>query len=157
MKALLLSVALVAFSGAAWAQDTQQLQEPVVVQSEKLSWTPNRSLPKGVVSTSLLGESNKPGIYVRRHKFPANYRIPPHTHPDMEMVTVISGSLGVAKGEKYSMEPAAMLTAGGFFAMPAKTTHVVWTGPEETVIEVHSTSPTNIDYANPADDPRKAQ
>jgi len=154
MKALLVSVALVALAGPALAED---LPHAVVVDPDNLNWAPNRALPKGALSVSLVGDSNKPGIFIRRHKLPPNYRIPPHTHPDVEVVTVISGSFAIGQGETFDEKAAKPLKAGALFATPGKHPHFAWTGPEETIIQVHGIAPTNIEYINPADDPRKAQ
>ncbi len=45
------------------------------------------------------------------------------------------------------------MPVGGFAAMPAGMKHYAWL-TEETVIQVHSQGPFQIDYVNPADDPR---
>jgi len=154
MNKLLLSVVFVALAGPALAED---LAHAVVVNPDNLNWADNRALPKGAKSVSLVGESNKPGTFIRRHKLPPNYRIPPHTHPDLEVVTVISGSFAIGQGETFDPKAGQLLKAGALFATPGKHPHFAWTGPEETIIQVHGIAPTNIEYLNPADDPRKAQ
>ena len=151
MKTLLLSVALVALAGPVLADDKQH----IVVKPEGLNFTENRALPRGA-QTAVLADYAKTGVHVRRHKFPANYKVPPHTHPDIETVTVVSGSLGVGVGETFNPQ-GEMLKPGSWFMMPARHPHYVWTGSEETILHVHGTGPGGIDYVNPADDPRKGQ
>jgi quercetin dioxygenase-like cupin family protein len=93
-------------------------------------------------------------VVVLRVKFPADYQIPPHTHPYAETVTVISGSIGYGMGEKLE-KSSEMGKVGAFFANPAKHPHYVWTGNEPAVVQVQYVGPGGIDYINPADDPRK--
>jgi quercetin dioxygenase-like cupin family protein len=101
-----------------------------------------------------VGDPTKAEVVVMRVKMPANYQVPPHTHPYAETITVISGSLGNGMGEKFEKK-GEMLKPGSFFALPAKHAHFVWTGNEEVIIQVQFFGPGVIDYINPADDPRK--
>ena len=54
-------------------------------------------LPKGSKVAVLYGDPGKDGLFIIRAKLPANYRIPAHSHPTDEIVTVLSGSLTDAK------------------------------------------------------------
>jgi len=150
MKKLLISVALIALAGSALAQDAV-----TVVKPDGLTWKDNPALPKGAQFAVLVGDPTKAGgVVVQRVKLPANYQVPPHTHPYAETVTVISGSLGNGMGEKFEKK-GKMLKPGSFFALPAKHAHFVWTGNEEAILQVQFVGPGGIDYINPADDPRK--
>jgi quercetin dioxygenase-like cupin family protein len=150
MKILLCSVALIALTSTAWAQDTMKMVTP-----DTVTWNDSAVLPKGAKGAILIGDPTKTGdVIVSRAKFPANYQIPPHTHPFAETITVLSGSVGFGTGDKVE-KTGAMSKAGSFFANPAKHAHFVWTGNEEAIIEVHYIGPGGIDYVNPADDPRK--
>ncbi|MGA6931209.1 MAG: cupin domain-containing protein, partial [Pseudolabrys sp.] len=103
----------------------------------------------------LVGDPTKAGgVVVQRVSFPANYVVPPHTHPYAETVTVISGSVGFGNGEKLD-KTGPLAKAGGFLANPAKHAHYVWTGNEPAIVQVQFIGPGGIDYINPADDPRK--
>ena len=150
MKKLLISVALIALAGSALAQDAVTMVKP-----DGLTWKDNPALPKGAQFAVLVGDPTKAGgMVVQRVKLPANYQVPPHTHPYAETVTVISGSLGNGMGEKFEKK-GEMLKPGSFFALPAKHAHFVWTGNEEAIVQVQFVGPGGIDYINPADDPRK--
>jgi len=46
-----------------------------------------------------------------------------------------------------------MLPAGSIFEMPATIHHFGWAS-EETTIQHHGIGPFNMQYLNPADDPR---
>ena len=52
----------------------------------------------GAKAAVLEGDPSKEGMFTVRIKMPAGYVIPPHTHPKIERVTVLSGELGLAWG-----------------------------------------------------------
>ena len=56
------------------------------------------SLPKGAQIAVLEGDPGKEGPFVFRVKVPDGYRIPPHTHPKTERITVISGTFNIGMG-----------------------------------------------------------
>jgi quercetin dioxygenase-like cupin family protein len=150
MKKLLLTATMVAFVAPALAQDTAK-----VIAPDKLTWTANPAIPKGGQIAILVGDPTKAGeTVVQRVLFPANYEVPPHTHPYAETVTVISGEVGFGMGEKLS-KTGQMLGVGAFLSNPAKHAHFVWTGGQPAIIQVQFVAPGGIDYINPADDPRK--
>jgi quercetin dioxygenase-like cupin family protein len=152
MKTLLFSAAVIALVGSAWAQDGIKA---TTVTPEALTWKDNPNIPKGGQVAILIGDPTKAGdVVVQRVKFPANYQIPPHTHPYAETVTVISGTVGFGMGEKFEKK-GEMAKAGAFFANPAKHAHYVWTGNEAAILQIQFTAPGGINYINPADDPRK--
>lgn len=123
---------------------------------DKLVWKDNPTLPKGAQTAILMGDPTKAGdVVVLRAKLPANYQVPPHTHPYAETITVISGSVGFGAGEKVEQKNGDLLESGAFFAQPANHAHYAWTAGEEAIIEVHFVGPAGINYINPADDPRK--
>ena len=44
---------------------------------------------------------------------------------------------------------------GGFVSVPPTHRHFAWSGPHETLIQVHGVGPTDITFVNAAADPRK--
>jgi len=102
----------------------------------------------------LEGNPAQPGAFAYRLKFPANYKVPAHTHPADEHVTVISGTFYAGHGSKLSEAESKAFPPGGFFIASAKTPHFAWS-KEETVVQVHGFGPSGITYVDPADDPRK--
>jgi len=113
------------------------------------------AFPKGVKIATLVGDPSKPGdVVVMRIKFPANFQMPPHTHPFSEVVTIISGKIGTSHGEKFEKK-GDLLQPGALWVYPAKHAHYAWTGDEEGVLQVQFVGPGGIYYINPADDPRK--
>jgi quercetin dioxygenase-like cupin family protein len=152
MKTLLLTAAVIASVGSAWAQDGMK---QTTVMPEALTWKDNPAIPNGGQIAILIGDPTKAGeVVVQRVKFPAYYQVPPHTHPYAETVTVITGSVGFGMGEKFEKK-GELGKVGALFANPAKHAHYVWTGDEPAIVQVQFIGPGGIDYINPADDPRK--
>jgi quercetin dioxygenase-like cupin family protein len=114
------------------------------------------SLPAGAKMAVLEGDPTKEGPFVMRLQAPAGYHIAPHTHPKTERVTVISGTMLLAMGDNLDRSAAKTLTAGTYAFWPAGMKHRAWfDGP--TVIQLHGIGPWQINYVNPADDPRNAK
>jgi quercetin dioxygenase-like cupin family protein len=150
MKKLLVVAVLIAVPCCAMAQDKEAR-----IAVDALAWKENPTFPKGVQVATLVGDPSKAGeVVVLRIKFPANFQMPPHTHPYAEVVTLISGPVGTSHGEKFEKN-GDMLKPGSLWVYPAKHAHYAWTGNEEAILQVQFIGPGGIDYINPADDPRK--
>jgi quercetin dioxygenase-like cupin family protein len=102
------------------------------------------------------GDPNKEGPFVFRVKVPDGYRVPPHTHPKTERVTVISGTFNIGMGDKFDQKATRIMDAGAYGYWPAGMKHFVW-AKGETVLQFHGTGPWSIKYVNPDDDPRKTK
>lgn len=114
------------------------------------------SLPKGAKFAILEGDPGKDGPFVMRIRVPDGYQIPPHWHPKVERITVISGSFNLGMGEKFDQSATREMAAGTFGFWPAGMRHFVW-AKGETVIQLHGIGPWAITYVNPADDPRASK
>ena len=114
------------------------------------------ALPPGAKMAVLEGDPTKEGPFVVRFQFPDGYHVAPHTHPKTERVTVISGALYLATGEALDRNSAKKLPAGSFGYWPAGMKHTAW-AEGDTVIQLHGVGPWQINYVNPADDPRNAK
>ena len=113
-------------------------------------------LPPGGKMAVLDGDPTKKGSFTVRLQAPDGYKIAPHTHPTEENITIISGTLHLGMGNKFDESAAHEMIAGSFAAMPVGMKHFVWTSGE-TIVQIHSTGPFEINYVNPADDPRNAK
>lgn len=111
------------------------------------------SLPKGAKIAVLEGDPSKEGPFVFRVKAPDGYRIPPHTHPKTERVTVISGTFNIGMGEKFDEKVTKAMPAGTFGFWETGMKHFVWI-KGETVVQFHGMGPWSIEYVDPKDDPR---
>jgi quercetin dioxygenase-like cupin family protein len=145
--ALLSAGALAALAMTPQSKDAHTMLAPADVK-----WAPGpASLPPGAQVAVLYGDPAKEGLFAMRLKFPKGYRVPAHTHPKLEVITVISGvfRLGVV-GDHGPSKP---LPAGSFVAMEPGLVHQAG-ADEEAVVQLNSTGPWAITYVNPKDDPR---
>lgn len=77
------------------------------------------SLPPGAKIAVLEGDPAKEGSFVFRVKVPDGYRIPPHTHPKPERVTIISGTFQLGMGEVFDEKKGEALPAGSYGTWPS--------------------------------------
>ncbi len=130
-------------------------QEAAVSQADNLKWGPaTPALSTGAQGVTLVGDPSKEGLYVVRVKFPAGYKIAPHSHPNDENVTVISGMFHFGIGDKFDESKGQAIKPGGYALAPKGVKHFAWAS-QETVIQLHGMGPQNLNYVNDADDPRK--
>lgn len=141
------ALALLLFAAVSWA-------ELSVVKPADLKWNPVPTLPPGAQIAVIEGPMNQAAPFTVRLKFPANYRIPPHTHPAIERVTVLSGVFNIGMGEKFEQGKTQAVQPGGIVILHPGTAHFAW-NKTETVVQLHGTGPWGVTYVNPADDPRK--
>jgi quercetin dioxygenase-like cupin family protein len=142
---------LIALAGPASAQVTDH----TMLGPQDVKWAKAPpSVPAGAEASVLYGDPGKDGLFVLRLKLPKGYAIPPHTHPQPEIVTVISGTFILGMGNVADKSSAKPLAAGSFFAFPPGMAHYAFTD-EETVVQINSTGPWGINYVNPKDDPRQ--
>ncbi|HVT59002.1 MAG TPA: cupin domain-containing protein [Thermoanaerobaculia bacterium] len=114
------------------------------------------SLPAGAKLAVLEGDPAKPKAFTVRLRVPDGYKVPPHWHPTTEHVTVISGTIHIAMGDKFDDTKGTALGPGSFGYMGAKMHHYAWfTGESE--IQIHGVGPFALNYLNAADDPRHAK
>lgn len=151
---LAIAVSVIAVPGSfASAQSTGGTHALLTPPQIKWSAAPP-SLPPGARAALLYGDPAKEGLFVLRLRLPKGYKIPPHTHPKPEIVTVVSGAFHVGMGRKANPKQAKRLPAGSFFAFDPGMAHYAHV-QEETVVQLSSTGPWTITYVNDADDPRK--
>jgi len=145
------------FSPGLLSAEEAQSPEMHLYPATSIEWKPGpAAIPPGAKMAVLEGDPTKEGPFVVRFQFPAGYHIAAHTHPKTERVTVISGALYLATGESLDRNSAKQLPAGSFGFWPAGMKHAAWS-EGETVIQLHGVGPWQINYVNPADDPRNAK
>jgi quercetin dioxygenase-like cupin family protein len=161
MKTILGSVVVILFAvffdhARLVAEDTQST-DVRLYPAESIEWKPGpAAIPAGAKMAVLEGDPTKEGPFVVRFQFPAGYHIAPHTHPKTERVTVISGTMLLAMGDNLDRSAAKSLNAGTYGFWPAGMKHTAWFDGE-TIIQLHGIGPWQINYVNPADDPRNAK
>jgi quercetin dioxygenase-like cupin family protein len=134
---------------------------PLAVASSAVQAKPNLkwgdappSLPAGAKMAVVSGNPAAKGMFTIQLKMPADYAVPPHSHPNSEVVKVVAGELHYAMADKMEMAKAKTLKAGHTVTMAAKMNHWVHAAAPATV-QVSGRGPFQITYVDPKDDPRK--
>lgn len=154
VRAALLACFLAASPPVALAQHAATHPPHRHVKASELRWQDVPSLPKGAQIAVIEGPMSEPVPFTVRLKFPANYRLPPHFHPAVERVTVLSGTFSMGMGDVFEASRAVAVEAGSMMIMHPGTPHFAFT-TGETVVQLHGSGPWGVTYVNPADDPRK--
>lgn len=142
-------IALIAAGGAAPLAQQHVMQTPA-----EMKWGPAPPmLPAGAEIAVLAGDPMADSPFTIRLKFPASYKIPAHSHPKDEHVTVLSGALFIGMGDKLDAAAGKQLGVGSFALMPAAVNHFAYTKVPTTIL-LHGQGPVEFKYVNPADDPR---
>jgi quercetin dioxygenase-like cupin family protein len=126
------------------------------VTPPEFTWVPAPAVfPAGAQMAVLQGDPGGAAEFTVRLRFPDGYRIPPHTHPTDEHVTVISGTFKVGMGERYRTDSMLTLPEGGFVTAPAGHAHFA-VAQGATIVQVHAIGPFALTYVDPADTPHIA-
>ena len=145
-------VAVLVFLAISFAVPASMAQDAMkVVKADELVWK-EHPVFKGAQTVILVGDPTKAETIVQRVKLPAHYKVPPHTHPYSEVVTVLSGTYWNAMGDD---EKGVALKPGSVFVLPANHVHHTWTEDEEVIVQINFTGPGGVTFVNPDDDPRK--
>ena len=151
------SIAVLTIGGFVVTTAFAQHAQVKAISAETINWAPAPPLlPKGAQFAVLSGDPTKPGPFVVRLKVPAGYKIPAHSHPSFEAVTIISGEFNLGTGDKLDESKAEKLAPGGFIFLHENMNHFAF-ATSESIVQINSVGPFDIKYVNPADDPRKTQ
>jgi quercetin dioxygenase-like cupin family protein len=133
-----------------------QTEPPGFIQilPDQVKWQSSATVPAGAQSAVLYGDPGKAALFVTRVRQPADYKIPPHTHPEERVYTVISGTFYIGFGDRFDATKLRAFPAGSTFVVPANTAHFHWMRSGEAVVQVSGIGPSGIEYVDHADDPR---
>jgi Cupin domain len=90
------------------------------------------------------------GPFTCRVKVPAGFKMPPHTHPNIELVTVLSGVFHFGMGKELDEMKVNPMPAGSFVVIPTDSPRYFVT-KDETVLQVSGIGPWGITFVNPAE------
>jgi hypothetical protein len=124
-------------------------------RDDQLNWGPAPpGFPHGARFAVVQGNPGAAGeIFTVRLRFPNNYMLAPHTHPNDEHVTVLRGTFLAAMGGHFSEAALVPHGVAGLMTMPKYTPHFA-RARGITEVEVHGIEPFELTYMNPEDDPR---
>ncbi|HWQ95445.1 MAG TPA: cupin domain-containing protein [Gammaproteobacteria bacterium] len=144
------------------AEDKQAAPSQTTLAKRAIQFTPAdftwvdapRSMPAGTKIQVLEGNPTRAGLFTMRVKLPAQTTLMPHSHPQDERVTVLSGAAYVGFGDKLDLKLAKQYATGSYYVNPARLHHYVYFG-EETVVQFTGMGPWEIDYLKPPEQPKK--
>jgi ketosteroid isomerase-like protein len=127
----------------------------VMLAPSELKWgDPPPSLPPGAKMTVVQGDPTQAQAFVVRAQVPAGYKVPPHWHPGVENLTILSGTVALGMGETFDESKMTTIPVGGYASLPAEMRHYFMAKTAST-FQVHGMGPFVVNYVNPADDPSK--
>ena len=109
----------------------------------------------GIRTTVLSGDPTREGLYTIRLSVPANTAIAAHTHRDNRVATVISGVWYFGYASRADSASVKELPAGSFYTEPADVPHFAETRSAPVVVHITGYGPTDTNYIDAADDPRR--
>jgi ketosteroid isomerase-like protein len=114
------------------------------------------SLPPGAKMAVVQGDPSQAQPFVIRAQVPAGYKVPPHWHPGVENLTILSGTVALGMGETFDESKMTAVPVGGYASLPAEMRHYFMAKTAAT-FQVHGMGPFVVNYVNAADDPSKQQ
>jgi quercetin dioxygenase-like cupin family protein len=156
MRLMLGALGIVLSAGIAGAQGTPTAGTPhaVIVMPDQVTWAPGpAALPPGAEAAVLEGNPKEAGPFTMRLSFPDGYRIAAHSHPSIERITVLQGTMQVGMGDKFDASALTTLPTGTLAVLQPGTRHFAQ-AKGKTILQLTGTGPWKVNYVNPADDPR---
>jgi quercetin dioxygenase-like cupin family protein len=134
------------------ASGLQENSEFVRITPAQIHWqdVPNAH---GAQQAILLGDPEKPGLYVIRVKFPPHIMDRPHWHSTARYVTVLEGTWFTGTGDVFDLARAVPLKPGSVMLHPANGVH--WDGsggPDNVIVQITGEGPattTPVDSTKP--------
>lgn len=104
----------------------------------------------GMKLAAVAGDPSKEGQpYVVRLRLPDGYAFPAHWHPQVENVTVLTGTLYLAMGSDAKMGNLKRYVSGDYLYIPAKMSHY-GQARGETTLQLHGMGPFAINLTQTA-------
>ncbi len=136
-------------SAPVWAADYTAVMPP------DIKWTDAPSISPGAKTAVIDGDPKSSGPFVMRLKVPPKTKIKVHIHPTDENVTILSGTLYFAPGDKFDTKTAKAFGPGSYFSIGKGKPMFAYTADKEAVAQLHGTGPWGITYLDSAGGPEK--
>ena len=143
-------LSLVAFMAAPmWAAEYTAVMPP------DIKWNDAPSIGPGVKTAVIDGDPKSSGSFVMRLRVPPKTKVRVHTHPADENVTILSGTLYFAAGDKFDAKAAKPFGPGSYFSIGKGKPMFAYTTDSEVIAQLHGNGPWGLTYLDPADDSPK--
>lgn len=134
---------LVACGGAEVARPgtADQIREPVGLHAADMQYrTCESKQPAGCEIAVLAGDPQSDGLFTVRVRAPGPFTVDPHSHPGVERITVIEGTVHVGLGDTLDKSQGRAYSAGDFYMNPAGAVHYLW-GDGPAVLQITGHGP----------------
>lgn len=108
-----------------------------------VTFTPMDAANPGTFSAMLDGSTSAPGPYTIRVHMTKGGKIPPHTHPDARVVTVVDGELCYGFASQFDENGCTLYPEGSYFVVPANTPHFGY-GKSDAVYQESGVGPSGF-------------
>ena len=102
-----------------------EMPAPVSIVTDELKWTSPAPIA-GLQFAWVQGNETDSGLYVLRVRLEPDAKIPPHSHPDQRLSTVLAGTLYVGFGDVFDETDLVAVEAGDAYVAPANIPHFIW-------------------------------
>lgn len=126
-------------------------QEYTAVMQREIKWQDAPSIGPGAKTAVIQGDPKSSGPFVMRLKLPPKTTIGVHTHPATENVTVLSGTLYFAPGDKLDRKTAKAFGPGSYFSIEQGKPMFAYTTDKEATLQLHGNGPWGITYLGSKD------
>ena len=110
-------------------------------QADQGGVTPLHRIPPGVWIEKVVGDMDRPGQpFVIRIHHDAGYVVLPHTHPEDEYITVLTGGWALGMGPRIAMSALVPMEQGALGYVPRRMAHFGY-ARVETTLQVHGIGP----------------
>jgi len=121
-------------------------EEYTAVMLRDIKWQDAPSIGPGAKTAVIDGDPKSSGPFVIRLKLPPKTTIGLHTHPATESVTVLSGTLYFAAGDKFEPKAAKAFGPGSYFSIGQGKPMFAYSKESEVIAQIHGTGPWGITY-----------
>lgn len=129
--------------------------EYVGVTPRDIKWVDAPSIGPGAKTAVIHGDPKAAAPFVMRLRIPANTTLKVHTHPADENVTILSGTLYFAAGDKFDAKKAKAFGPGSYFSIEKGKPMFAYSKDKAVVAQLHGIGPWGINYMSPTDAPAK--
>lgn len=129
--------------------------EYTAVMPPDIKWNDAPSIGPGAKTAVIAGDPKSSGSFVMRLKVPPKTKIKVHTHPADENVTILSGTLYFAAGDKFDAKMAKPFGPGSYFSIEKGKPMFAYTRDKGAVLQLHGNGPWGLTYLDSADGPAK--
>ena len=148
MRKLVLASLIVAAAAVTsmMAWPNQNEKQIVALTPEQVNWFTPSYYTDGRQRANLFGDSSRGGVWIDRVKIPAGGRVPAHTHPQDELVTVIEGTWYVGEGKRFDPAKLRGYPPGSFIVIPAGLPHFVAAKDGSVIVQLSGNGKFATDY-----------